>query len=126
MKKLISLLICVLMIFNIFPIKTLAEEQSLEEIIRPQIEAFGKSIDQKNANGKAQDTLISHGISGNGKKLSVGKNHALTATLMNSELVKEALPCFIAELLDARKEYGTDEIYGCLGLIWNVSKERSK
>ena len=47
MKKLISLLICVLMIFNIFPIKTFAEEKSFEEIIRPQIEAFAKSIDQK-------------------------------------------------------------------------------
>jgi hypothetical protein len=50
------------MILNVFPIKTFAEEKSLEEIIRPQIEAFGKSIDQKNANGSAQDALISHGI----------------------------------------------------------------
>ena len=68
MKKIISVLICFLMIFNIFPVKTFAEEQNLEEIIRPQVEAFAKSIDQKNANGKAQDTLITHGIGGNGKK----------------------------------------------------------
>ena len=46
------------MIFNIFPIRTFAEEQNLEEIIRPQIEAFGKSIDQKNANGSARMLLF--------------------------------------------------------------------
>ena len=68
MKKSVSILLCFLMIFNIFPIKAFAEEKSLEEIIRPQVEAFAKSIDQKNANGKAQDILITHGIGEKGKK----------------------------------------------------------
>ena len=113
------------MIINIFPVTVFAEEeQSLEEIIRPQVEAFAKSIDQKNADGAAQDALISHGMFGNGKKLSVGKNHAITATLMNSELVKEAIPNFLATLLNARKEYCTDEIYGCFGTNWSVSGKR--
>ncbi len=92
MKKLISVLICFLMIFNIFPTDTFAkEEQNLEEIIRPQIEAFAKSIDQKDADGKAADKLAVHGIKNGGKKLKAGENHPLTATLMNSELMKFVL-----------------------------------
>ena len=63
-------------------------ENSLEEIIRPQIEAYAKSIDQKDANKKAQDALLGHGMRGKGKKLSVGESHAITATLMNGELFK--------------------------------------
>ena len=111
MKKLISVLICVLMIFNIFPIKTFAEEQSLEEIIRTQIEAFAKSIDQSGADGKALDAVIAHGIGGNGKKLSVGKKHALTATLMNSELTKEYLTNLCADMVKTLNEMKTNEIY---------------
>ncbi|MBE6900268.1 MAG: hypothetical protein E7479_06335 [Ruminococcaceae bacterium] len=89
MKKIISLALCFMMIFDIMPIKIFAaEEQSLEEIIRPQVEAFAKSIDQKDADGKAADKLAVHGIKNGGKKLIAGENHPLTATLMNSELMK--------------------------------------
>ena len=96
-------------------------ENRLEEIIRPQIEAYAKSIDKKDANKKAQDVLLRQGMSGKGKKLSVGENHALAATLMNSEVVKEALPFCFSKLLEARKERGTEEIYSCGGLGWPMS-----
>ena len=122
MKKLISVLICFLMILNILPIKTLAEEQSLEEIIRPQIEAFAKSIDQSGADGKALDAVIAHGIGGNGKKLSVGKKHALTATLMNSELTKEYLTNLCAEMIRMSKEIGTNEIHSLGAIFWQIKK----
>ena len=123
MKKIISVLICFLMIFNIFPVKTFAEEQNLEEIIRPQVEAFAKSIDQKNADGAAQDALISHGIKGNGKKLSVGKSHALTATLMNSELVKEYLTVVCSELVNATKELEKKDLYGLGNVTWKIKTD---
>ncbi len=124
MKKLISFLICLLMIFNILPIKTFAEEeQNLEEIIRPQIEAFAKSIDQKDANKKAQDAIIGHGISGNGKKLSVGKSHALTATLMNSELAKECFAKTIEELIIEAENLNMDEIYSLENIMWKIETE---
>lgn len=124
MKKLISLLICVLMIFNILPTKAFAEEEkSLEEIIRPQVEAFAKSIDQANANKKAQDIIIGHGISGNGKKLTVGKNHALTATLMNSELSKECFVKTIEELLIEAEKFDMDEIYSLENIMWKIETE---
>ena len=122
MKRLISLALCFLMIVNVLPVKAFAEEeQSLEEIIRPQIEAFAKSIDQKDADGKAQDILISHGISGGGKKLSVGKSSALTATLMNSELAKEFLTVFCAELIRSAEELNMNEIFGLGALFWQIS-----
>ena len=80
-----------------------SEEQSLEEIIRPQIEAFAKSIDQKDADGAAADALAMHGMFKNGKYLRVGEDHALTALLMNSELMKTALTrtcAFYIEMTD--------------------------
>ena len=120
MKRFVSLAICFLMILNVFPIKTFAEEKSFEEIIRPQVEAFAKSIDQKNANGKAQDTLITHGISGNGKKLSVGKNHALTATIANSELLKEYLTSVCVMLIETANEMNMDKMYSVCVCGWRI------
>ena len=97
MKKLISIILAVGLLLAVFPqSKTLKAKDSptqtdIESIIREQIEAFAKSIDQKDADIKASRALASHGVSGGGKKLSVGKNHALTATLMNSELMLDVL-----------------------------------
>ena len=73
-----------------------SEGESLEEIIREQVEAFAKSIDQADADGKAADKLATHGMFKDGKKLSAGKSHPLTATLINSELMKYVLTivCF--------------------------------
>ncbi len=126
MKRIISLILCFLVIINFFPVTVFAEEeQNLEEIIRPQIEAFAKSIDKPNASGEMEKAIISHGMTGKGKKLSVGKSHAITATLMNSELVKEALPYFLSEILKAEKNFNIDEIYCCGPINWTVSKERT-
>ena len=46
---------------------TVDSDNSLENTIREQVEAFAKSIDQANANGKAADKLAAHGIKGGGK-----------------------------------------------------------
>ncbi|MBQ3560527.1 MAG: dockerin type I repeat-containing protein [Oscillospiraceae bacterium] len=93
-------------------------ENSLEEIIRPQIEAYAKSIDQKDADKKAQDVIISHGMRGRGKKLSVGESHALTATIMNSELGKAGLSGICVQLIETAKENNLKNIYGLTPLYW--------
>jgi len=122
MKRFISLAICFLMMINIFPVKAFAEEeQSLEEIIRPQVEAFAKSIDQKDADGAAQDALITHGMFGDGKKLSVGKNHAITATLMNSELMQAYLTEACSEMILLSKEIGKSEIHDLGACGWHFN-----
>ena len=62
-EKILSVFLAAIMIMGtgIKPVFAAeSEEQSLEEIIRPQIEAFAKSIDQKDADGKAADALASH------------------------------------------------------------------
>ncbi len=119
-----SLVLCFLMIVNVLPVKTFAEEeQSLGEIIRPQVEAFAKSIDQKNADGKAQDILISHGISGGGKKLSVGKSSALTATIVNSELTKYYLTKVCGMLIETANERKSDKMYSVCGNIWKINSK---
>ena len=70
-----------------------AEQESRAAIssIEEQIRAFAKSINQSNADDTAAKALAKHGLSGGGKKLSVGKTHALTATLMNSEVVQQTV-----------------------------------
>jgi len=125
MKRLMSLVLCLLMMINVFPVKAFAkEEQSLEEIIRPQVEAFAKSIDQKNADGKAQDILISHGIGGNGKKLSVGKSSALTATLINAEFMKVFLTDICVRLVEYAQNLQYDKLY-CQGSAnWNNTNKK--
>ncbi|MBQ7874699.1 MAG: dockerin type I repeat-containing protein [Oscillospiraceae bacterium] len=122
MKKALCFIMAAIMIFGnagtVFAAES--EEQSLEEIIRPQIEAFAKSIDQKDADGAATDILISHGISGNGKKLSVGKSSALTATLMNGELAKEYLTVLCADLVKTADELDMNKIYSLGAVFWQI------
>ncbi len=93
-----------------------AEKQNLKEMIRPQIEAFAKSINKTNANGDAQDAIITHGLYGGGKKLSVGKSHALTAVIVNSELAKAYLTDLCAEMIKTADEFNLNKIYS-LGYI---------
>ncbi|MBQ4118394.1 MAG: dockerin type I repeat-containing protein [Oscillospiraceae bacterium] len=100
-------------------------EKSLEEIIRPQIEAYAKSIDQKDANKKAQDALLGHGMRGKGKKLSVGESHAITATLMNSELTKYYLAKVCAMLIETANEQNIDKMYSVCGNIWKINSKNS-
>ena len=61
-------------------------EDALRATVEEQIRAFAKSINKTNADDSAASALAKHGLTGGGKKLSVGKTHALTATLMNAEL----------------------------------------
>ena len=64
----------------------MAAKLELEATIEKQIRAFAKSIDKPGADDDAAREIAQHGMFGRGKKLSVGKSHALTAALMNSEL----------------------------------------
>ena len=63
-----------------------AVQTDLKAAIEQQIRTYAKSINKSNADDAAATAIAKHGITGGGKTLAVGKNHALTATLMNSEL----------------------------------------
>jgi len=94
-KRILSFCMAWVMLFCIAPLlippvqaeaTTVSSEDDLRAVIEPQIRAFAKSINKTNADDAAAKALAKHGLAGGGKKLSVGKTHALTATLMNSEL----------------------------------------
>ena len=63
---------------------------ALEAAVDKQIRAFGDSIDKSNADDSAAAALAKHGMTGSGKTLKVGKSHALTAAMWNSELLRVA------------------------------------
>ena len=80
-----------------------ATEADLRAAVESQIRAFAKSINQSNADDAAAKALAKHGLSGGGKKLSVGKTHSLTATLWNSEMMQTLLIDICAESIDYMK-----------------------
>ena len=130
MKKLISVLLAVAVLLCICPrdyqigateVQPQAETD-MESIIREQIEAFAKSIDQKDADDKAAKALAKHGISGGGKKLSAGKNHALTATLMNSNWFQEVLTNSCIKMIETRQIIGQSRVYGRGSCNWTEDK----
>ena len=132
-KRILCAVLSAILLWGVFPLTTRAagaaavSDAQLEETIETQIRAFAKSINQSNADDAAASALAKHGITGRGKKLSVGKSHALTATLMNSEMMQVALidSCISAiqymQLLDLKvlpkvigefNWYSSNRIYG--------------
>ena len=87
-----------------------AAGDDLAAIIEEQIRAFADSIDKSNADDTAATALAKHGITGGGKKLSVGKSHALTATLMNSELAQKALTVFCERAIRSMQQLDLDQL----------------
>ena len=89
--------------------------------IEEQIRSFAKSINQKNADDTAAKALAKHGLSGGGKKLSVGKSHALTATLWNSELLQVVLIESCAPTIETMQNLKLKELNYVHGyVVWGV------
>ncbi len=103
---------------------TVDSDKSLENTIREQIETYAKSIDQPNANGKAADKLATQGIKGGGKKLSANKSHPLTATLMNSGLVKDRFTEALTAMVEMMYKINVSTVYGSGSFVWH-SNEKS-
>ena len=98
-KRILSLLLALVLFISSAPAAVFATEEETAQIaeeampravqadlvasIEQQIRAFARSIDKPNADDDAATAIAKHGISGGGKTLNAGKNHALTATLMN-------------------------------------------
>ena len=103
-RKMLLMCLGVTLLAEVILLPTHAAEDyytTLQETIEAQVRAFADSIDQADADDNAAIALASHGISGGGRKLTAGKNHALTATLCNSELMQEGL----SEMCAAAIEY---------------------
>ena len=98
-----------------------AVEEELATTIEEQIRAYADSIDQANADDTAAWAIARHGITGNGRPMNVGESHALTAALMNSELVQVGLAHIFADtmetmqLLDMREVPSMRIVFGWYG-----------
>ncbi len=102
---------------------TVDSDNSLENTIREQVEAYAKSIDQPNANGKAADKLAAHGIKGGGKKLSANKSHPLTATLMNSGLAKDRFTDVLTAMVEMMYKINVKTVYGAGSFVWHSGEK---
>ena len=82
--------LCLCMVFALIPVGVRAV-QTEPASIEAQVRAFADSIDQSDAVSNAARALATHGMTKGGKKLTIGKGHALTAVLFNSEILQLAL-----------------------------------
>ena len=93
LKKIIQIVMIMVIVLSTMPVFTMAEAESneLRTTVEKQVRAYAKSINYSNADDKAASALAKHGLTGKGKDLNVGASHGLTVTLVNSEMMQEAL-----------------------------------
>ena len=94
---------------------------ALYDTVAEQVKAFAKSINQSDADDEAAWALAKHGVGGSGKKLSVGKSHALTATLMNSELGLATVLRGCAMGIRVMQQLGRESVFDDGGCNWGTS-----
>ena len=92
-RRILAILLCLGILLPCIPMPSAGTEASvkatdLKSEVERQIRAYADSIDQSDAVDTAALALAVHGMTKGGKKLSVGKSHALTAVLLNSELLQ--------------------------------------
>ena len=105
--------------------ETIADQEQTFLTIEEQIRAFAKSINKSNADDSAATALAKHGITGGGKKLSVGNTHALTSTLMNAELSLTTVirGCIVG--INKMQELNISSIFGDAGCYFSKNKLQS-
>lgn len=120
-RRWIAGILAVVLMVVLLPVVSAAEEEAASDSIEAQIRAYADSIDQSGADDDAAWALAGHGISKNGKKLTVDASHPLTATLMNAELTQKALSFACTELIRIMDELHESEIYSAASLMWYES-----
>ena len=106
LKRMIALLLTLILVLGMVPASMAAESTrtDLEKSIEKQIRAFADSIDQPKADETAAMILATHGITGGGKKLSAGKNHSLTVTILNSEVAQQMLTSVLSQSIQLMQQ----------------------
>ena len=117
MKRIFSLVCAiVLALAMISPVSaSTPANEDLTDSVRSQVRSYAASIAQSNSIQNAASALAKHGLTQGGKKLSVGKSHALTAALWSTELLQEGLTQSISQLIYMMQETnptGTEYVRG--------------
>ncbi len=116
---LLTLALLLTMLFTVtVPADATDVSASMKESVEEQIRAFADSIDQNNADDAAASALAKHGLTGRGKKLAVEENHALTAALMNSEVIQRTLIATCTQSTTLMKASGETALYLDLNTGW--------
>ena len=99
--------------------------EELAAVIEEQVRAYAASIDQSKADSNAAADLAAHGMTGRGKTLKMDKSDALTAAIMNSELVMEGFASNLTYIIRAMQRLDIREIPGVtMSFGWYGSDSR--
>ena len=124
MKKFLSWILAAALLLGAVPSVFAAEETGdTKSLIAQQVRAFAASIDKAGADDDAAWALAKHGTTGRGKKLAAGQNHALTATLMNSELALSTLINGCAAAILVMEQMDLDHVFDDGGCYWGTSEK---
>ena len=128
LRRTVALLLALVLTAALFPLPTAhaVEKDEIYTAVEEQVRAFADSIDQKDAVNSAAKALAKHGMTKGGKKLSMGKSHALTATLLNSELLQLALIEGCTSGIHAMQTLGRSSLPNSYGVCaWRGANESS-
>ena len=123
-KRLLALALGLALLAMLFPAAVRAEERQVSELenrVEKQIRAYADSVDQSKAEETAAMTLATHGIFGGGRKLTLNEKDALTAMMVNSELLQTALIDGCMTAIQNMQNFGLAEVnyvYG--GITWGL------
>ena len=119
-KRGVALCLVAVLLLGLCPVRVRAASRndSLTAAIRQQVESLAKSVYYADADGDAAMALALRGVTGQGKKLSVGKNHSLTATMLNSNQLQEYLVKALSVLIRYMEQPQYDPIYADLTVNW--------
>ena len=116
MKRLFSVILAAVLLLTLLPawgVKSSAKaDPDVAATIEKQVRAYADSIDQANADTNAAMDLATHGLRGNGKKLTMGTSSPLTAALLNSELVQKGFAVNFAEIIHAMQRLDMQAVPG--------------
>lgn len=126
-KKTITILLVLLMLLPLMTVKLAvpasAAETDLQATIEQQIRAFADSIDKPGADDDAARIIAMHGILRGGRTMYADEDHALTATLLNSEMVQENLIWTCTEILKyILNNNDVESVYSRCGLHWKANQ----
>lgn len=95
------------------------------EVIEPQIRQYAASINQSSADTTAAADLATHGMTGRGKTLKMDASDALTAAIMNSELVMEGFASNLAYIIHAMQRLDMKSIpRAMMSFSWHGADSR--
>lgn len=122
-KKMMTILLVLLMLLPLMTAKLAvpasAAETDLQATIEQQIRAYADSIDKPGADDDAARIIAMHGILRGGRTMYADEDHALTATLMNSELLQNTLATTFAGTIQIMQEQGYSELFVNGDVTWN-------